>query len=405
VIISPHSILYGDYFHIAPGKSASGDFGAFGAKNVKFSVSYDEEFSNLNGDLAQKAGLPAGSLGERKPELDHGVTVPLYFVKTRRIVRISLSGLPVIDHYRLGMCIAEAGKSLGRNYVVIASGDMSHKLPNSHYGFVPQGPEFDNLTRDRIASGDMRGLVEIDPALCEKAAECGFKSIVILAGAFDGCKVGTKVLSYEGTFGVGYLTAVFEETGSAESLLPLLLADRNEKIKAIRGREDEFARLARASVEHFTRAGKRLKCPDGLSAELSGSRAGVFVSIKKDGNLRGCIGTTAPTETSIAEEIIANGISAASRDPRFDPITEDEFDSLTYSVDVLSPAEPIKGKDELDVNRYGVIVRCGGRSGLLLPALDGVDTVEEQISIALKKAGISQSEPYTMERFEVIRHK
>jgi len=405
VIISPHSILYGDYFHIAPGREAAGDFGAFGAKNINFSVSYDEEFSNLISDFAGKAGLPAGPLGERKPELDHGVTVPLYFIKTRRIVRISLSGLSAIDHYRLGMCIAEAGERLGRNFVIIASGDMSHKLKNSPYGFAPEGPEFDNLTRSLIERGDIRGLVEISPVLCEKAAECGFKSIAMLLGVFDGHKVGTKVFSYEGTFGVGYLTAAFEETGKAESLLPVLLDARNEKMKTIRSGEGEYVRLARAGVEYFTRNGKRLKCPDGLSAELLNNRAGVFVSIKKDGNLRGCIGTTAPTENSVAEEIIANGISAASRDPRFGPIEENEFDSLVYSVDVLSPAEPIKGKEELDVNRYGVIVRCGGKSGLLLPALDGVDTVEEQISIALKKAGINQNEPYKLERFEVIRHK
>ena len=405
MIISPHSILYGDYFHIAPGKGAAGDFGAFGVKDIKFSVSYDEEFAILLGDIARSVGIPAGPLGERQPVLDHGVTVPLYFVKTRRIVRISLSGLPVIDHYRLGMCIAEAGERLGRNFVVIASGDMSHKLKDSHYGFAAEGPEFDDLTRRRIENGDMRELVEIDHALCEKAAECGFKSIVMLAGVFDGCKVGTKVLSYEGPFGVGYLTAAFKETGKAESLLSALIADRNEKMKALRNSEGEYAHLARASVEYFTRARKRLKCPDGLSDELLNNRAGVFVSIKKDGNLRGCIGTTAPTESSIAEEIISNGISAASRDPRFDPIKESEFDSLTYSVDVLSPPEPIKGKEELDVDRYGVIVRRGGRSGLLLPALDGVDTVDEQISIALKKAGINHNEPYTLERFEVIRHK
>jgi len=405
VIISPHSILYGDYFHIAPGKGAEGDFGSFGAKNVKFSVSYDEEFARLTGDLAREAGLPAGPLGERKPALDHGVTVPLHFIKTRRIVRISLSGLSVMDHYRLGMCVAQAGERLGRNFVIIASGDMSHKLKNSPYGFTEEGPEFDDLTRDRIESGDLRGLVGINRALCEKAAECGFKSIAMLAGAFDGYKVNTKVLSYEGPYGVGYLTAAFEANGGAESLLPLLLAERNEKMKTIRSGEDEYVRLARASVEHFTRGGKRLECSDGLSSELLNNRAGVFVSIKKDGNLRGCIGTTAPTEKSIAEEIIANGISAASRDPRFDPIKEDEFDSLTYSVDVLSPSEPINGKEELNVNRYGVIVSCGKRSGLLLPALDGVDTVDAQISIALKKAGIKQDEPYTMERFEVIRHK
>ena len=404
VIISPHSILYGDYFHIAPGKGDDGDFGSFGAKHIKFSVSYDEEFADVIGEFARKAGLPAGPLGVRKPDLDHGVTVPLYFVKTRRIVRISLSGLPVLDHYRLGMCIAQAGERLGRNFVIIASGDMSHKLKNSPYGFDSAGPEFDDLARARIEGGDMRRLVEISQTLCEKAAECGFKSIVMLAGAFDGCKTGTKVLSYEGTFGVGYLTAIFEETGAAESLLPLLLADKSEKIKTIRSGEDEYVRLARASVEHFTRAGKRLKRPEGLSAELLNNRSGVFVSIKKDGNLRGCIGTTSPVESSIAEEIIANGVSSASRDPRFDPIREDEFDSLVYSVDVLSPAEPIKGKDELDVSRYGVIVRCGGRSGLLLPALDGVDSVEDQIAIALKKAGIKQNELYTLERFEVIRH-
>jgi AmmeMemoRadiSam system protein A len=404
VIISPHSILYGDYFHIAPGKSAAGDFGSFGLRDVKFSVSYDEEFSSLIGDFARRAGLPAGPLGVKKPALDHGVTVPLHFVKTRRIVRISLSGLPAIDHYRLGMCIAEAGDQLGRNFVIVASGDMSHKLKNSPYGFAPEGPEFDNLTRRLIENGCIRELVEIDPALCEKAAECGFKSIVMLLGAFDGYKVGTEVLSYEGPFGVGYLTAAFEETGGIESLLPIFLAERDEKIKTIRSREDEYARLARASVEHFARTGKRLKCHDGLSAEFLNNRAGVFVSIKKDGNLRGCIGTTAPTQNSIAEEIISNGVSAASRDPRFDPIEENELNSLVYSVDVLSPAEPIKGKDELDTDRYGVIVRCGGRSGLLLPALDGVDTVEEQISIALKKAGINQNESYSLERFEVIRH-
>ncbi|MDR0311240.1 MAG: AmmeMemoRadiSam system protein A [Acidobacteriota bacterium] len=404
VIISPHSILYGDYFHIAPGKGAEGDFGEFGAKNIKFSVSYDEEFASLTGDFAREIGLPAGPLGVRKPALDHGVTVPLYFIKTRRIVRISLSGLPAIDHYRLGMCIARAGEQLGRNFVIIASGDMSHKLKGSHYGFAAEGPEFDNLTRGRIERGDMRELVEIDPALCEKAAECGFKSIAMLAGAFDGCKVGTKVLSYEGPFGVGYLTASFEETGRAESLLPELLAARDEKIKAIRSREDEYARLARTSVEHFTLTGKRLKCPGGLSGGLLNDRAGVFVSIKKDGNLRGCIGTTMPTESNIAEEIISNGISAASRDPRFDPVEDSELGGLTYSVDVLSPAEPINGKSELDVNRFGVIVKCGKKSGLLLPALDGVDTVEDQISIALKKAGINQNEPYALERFEVIRH-
>jgi AmmeMemoRadiSam system protein A len=134
-------------------------------------------------------------------------------------------------------------------------------------------------------------------------------------------------------------------------------------------------------------------------------RAGVFVSIKKDGELRGCIGTTTPTRENIAEEILSNSVSAAVRDPRFEPITEGELDSLTYSVDVLAAPEPISSPDELDVKRYGVIVSSGGRRGLLLPDLAGVDTPEQQIDIARRKGGIGEREPYGLERFEVIRHK
>ena len=125
---------------------------------------------------------------------------------------------------------------------------------------------------------------------------------------------------------------------------------------------------------------------------------------KISGNLRGCIGTIAATEDSIAEEIIGNAISACSRDPRFSPITEDELASLEISVDVLGETEPINSPAELDVKRYGVIVSCGRKRGLLLPNLDGVDTVEDQISIARRKGGIREDEPYRLERFEVVRH-
>ncbi len=136
------------------------------------------------------------------------------------------------------------------------------------------------------------------------------------------------------------------------------------------------------------RTGKYAKLPDGLPEELTKTRAGAFVSIKKNGTLRGCIGTFEPTQASVAEEILCNAVSAASHDPRFDPVTEEELPELVYSVDVLSSPEPIASSDQLDVRRYGVIVQNGDRRGLLLPDLAGVGTVEEQISIARKKAGI-----------------
>ena len=178
-----------------------------------------------------------------------------------------------------------------------------------------------------------------------------------------------------------------------------------EKRRALREREDAFVRLARENTEHFVRTGKTLPLPADLPEDMVQKRAGVFVSIKKDGALRGCIGTTAPTREHIADEILANSVSAAVHDSRFDPIAPEELDALSYSVDVLSPPEPVCGPEDLDVHRYGVIVSLGRKRGLLLPNLEGVDTVEEQIEIARRKGGIEKNEPWKLERFEVVRHK
>ncbi len=127
--------------------------------------------------------------------------------------------------------------------------------------------------------------------------------------------------------------------------------------------------------------------------------------MKKHGHLRGCIGTISPITNSIAEEVMRNAISAGTEDPRFSPVTEKELPELVYSVDILSEPEPIESIKELDVKRYGVIVTDGYRRGLLLPNLEGVDTPEQQMSIAMEKAGIRPRQPYSLERFEVVRHK
>jgi AmmeMemoRadiSam system protein A len=405
IIISPHSVLYSDYIHISPGEAAAGDFGAFRAKHIKFSVAYDAALAARIAECAEEDGIPAGPLGERDKALDHGVTVPLYFFQSPRIVRISLSGLSLIEHYRFGMCIRRAAASLSRRIVLIASGDMSHKLKaDGPYGFAKEGPEHDAFVRECARDAEFRRLLSIDPALCERAAECGLRSFVMLAGALDGLRAESRVLAYEGPFGVGYLTAAFTGDGEADSLLPVLLSDRKARTERLRSGEDPFVRLARRNVEAYVRTGKPIDLPADADPALLSQRAGVFVSIKKDGNLRGCIGTILPTERNVALEILANSVSAAARDPRFDPIAPAELDALSYSVDVLSPPEPIQSKRELDVTRYGVIVTRGHRRGLLLPNLDGVDSVDAQVSIALQKAGIRENENYALERFEVVRH-
>ena len=142
-----------------------------------------------------------------------------------------------------------------------------------------------------------------------------------------------------------------------------------------------------------------------LPPEMLHQQAGAFVSIHEHGRLRGCIGTIMPVTESLAQEIIDNAVSAATRDPRFNPITPDELEWLEISVDVLGEPEQISSRDELDVKRYGVIVTSGSRRGLLLPDLDGVDTVDQQVDIAMRKGGISPRDKYRLERFEVIRHE
>jgi AmmeMemoRadiSam system protein A len=170
--------------------------------------------------------------------------------------------------------------------------------------------------------------------------------------------------------------------------------------------KDPVVDLAYQTVQAWVKEGRRIAPPSPLPEEL-GAKAGVFVSIHiKDGSLRGCIGTFAPTKPNIALEIIDNAISSASRDPRFSPITRAELADLDISVDILSEPEAIPGKEMLNPRKYGLILETGDgyRKGLLLPDLDGVDTVEEQIRIVRLKAGIGSSEPVKYYRFEVVRH-
>ena len=165
-----------------------------------------------------------------------------------------------------------------------------------------------------------------------------------------------------------------------------------------------LVKLAKEAIKEYVKNRRIIKPPDDLAEEMKG-QAGVFVSLKKSGQLRGCIGTFAPTAKNIAEEVIHNAISAATRDPRFQPVGLSELEEIDYSVDVLSEPEKISGPEELDPKRYGVIVKCGMRKGLLLPDLEGVDTVEEQIDIAMSKAGIYKDEPVELYRFEVKRYR
>ena len=412
IITSPHSVMYADYFHISPGKGAKGDFGRFRAAQVCFDEEYDRELVNELADIARVQGFPAGVMGERDKRLDHGTMVPLYFIRRKytgaKIVRIGLSGLPLSEHYRFGQMIREAVDRLGRKAVFVASGDLSHKLQDyGPYGFAEEGPQYDARIMDVCSRAAFGELFDFDETFCDRAAECGHRSFVIMAGAFDGLAVKAAQLSHEDVTGVGYGICTFYpgEKDESRHFLKQYLGGAAKRLAEKRAKEDPYVQLARKSVEYYILHHRKMEMPDDLPEELLTRRAGAFVSIHEHGKLRGCIGTIAPVRDCVAREIIDNAISASTKDPRFDPIRAHELKWLEISVDVLGEAEPIKSPAELDVKRYGVIVTKGMKRGLLLPDLDGVDTVEEQISIAKSKAGIADWDTNVeLQRFEVVRH-
>jgi len=318
-------------------------------------------------------------------EGEHAVEVQLpflqYFRSDIRIVPIILAYSQADAYKEIGRDIALAIKELGREAVIMASGDMTH------YESQKAASEKDNLA--------VEAMLEIDEDELTRRYEthnitmCAHGPVVCLISAAKELGVsGAELVKYEtsgdttGDYSavVGYAGVIFKST-----MHPLTA-------------------LARETVELYVREGKTLSPPAELTAEMK-QQAGVFVSIHKKGALRGCIGTFEPQQKNVAEEIITNAVSASTRDPRFPPIDADELIDLDYSVDVLTNPEPIDDVSQLDPRKYGVIVEAGWRRGLLLPDLQGVDSAEYQIDICRQKGGIEPDEPVQLYRFEVKRYK
>ncbi len=293
IITSPHSVMYTDYFHISPGSGAAGSFGRFGAPGVRFSERYDTAFVKKLCELAGAEAFPAGTLGERDARLDHGTMVPLWFIRKKysggELVRIGLSGLPLTDHYRLGQMIARAAEDTGKRTVLIASGDLSHKLrEDGPYGFACEGPEYDRRIMDvcgRAAFGELFGF---DDRFCERAAECGHRSFVIMAGAFDGLRVKAAALSHQDVTGVGYGICTFYPDGADADRHFLKVYQEQTERECLEKAEksDAYVKLARASVEAWTLRHERIPVPAGLPDEMLTRRAGTFVSLHRHGKLR-----------------------------------------------------------------------------------------------------------------------
>ena len=416
IVVTPHGTMFSDAIALSFESSISGSLKQFSAPKVSMKFEIDMDLTGKIMNKARINNIPTVEVSTRflkkygrEYELDHGTIVPLYFVLDKynsfKLVHITYGGLSPIQLYKFGKLIKEAVEESNENAVFIGSGDLSHHLKDEGpYEYNPYGERFDHEIINLLTKGDVAGVFNINPEMVENAGECGLRSYYIMLGAMEGNEIKGELLSYEGTFGVGYGVMKFQLKNSDRDILSEIMLEKNKGYKERVNNEDVYVRLARESLTHYLIEGSFIERPSYVTEEMINNKRGVFVSLKKFGQLRGCIGTIFPVTDSIASEIMRNAVEAGEGDPRFSPVSEEELEDIVFSVDVLT--EPVPAlKEQLDPKKYGVVVRSGRKSGLLLPDLAGVNTIEEQISIVLNKAGISANENYSIDKFEVIRHK
>ncbi|ERJ11183.1 AmmeMemoRadiSam system protein A [Haloplasma contractile] len=416
VVITPHGPVFSDAIAISDAKSIKGDLSQFGAKSISFEQSIDQELVEVILNDSKIRGIQTIGVNDHVLKqfntdfnLDHGSTVPLYFInekyKNFKLVHITYGFLSETELYEFGMVIQDAIKRLGRKSVIIASGDLSHRLleEGGAYSYSPSGKEFDQTITKHLQEGDVEAIFDMNANMIEAAGECGLRSIYIMLGTMAGKSITGDLLSYEGTFGVGYAVMRFNRGDIDIDYLNRIKEQKKEQFRDKLEHSDEYVKLARESLHYFYKHKQLMEVPNDLKEELVNNKNGVFVSLKKAGQLRGCIGTILPTMNNVAEEIIRNAVEAAVKDPRFNQVEEYELLDLDVSVDVIMAPVPAS-RDELNPKQYGVIVSHEGNGGVLLPDLEGVNSVEQQLEIVCQKAGIDKDSNYNIEKFEVVRH-
>ena len=315
---------------------------------------------------------------------EHAIEVQLpfiqYFNDNFKIVPIVLQDASATVYKNIGKSIARVVKESGKKIMIVASGDMTHY--ESQKSARSKDMQAIGLMLQLNAEELLSRVREINITMCGYAP-----AAVLIFAAKELGAVKAELVKYQTS---GDTTGDFS---SVVGYAGIVFTARNES---------PLVKLARETVESYVKQGTA-PAAKHITPDMKG-QAGVFVSIHKGDELRGCIGTIGPTEENIAAEIIQNAVSAATRDPRFPPVSLSELPELNYKVDVLTEPEPIQGTHQLDPKKYGVIVEAGWRRGLLLPDLEGVDSIDYQIEICRAKAGIGQNEPVKLYRFEVKRY-
>jgi AmmeMemoRadiSam system protein A len=425
VVITPHGHTFSNGVSLLGTSNVQGDLKGFGVSDISMSKKINLPLTHLIQMAFEENDLVSVVLDEvmaksygTQVRIDHGALVPLYFVDEvydgYQLVHVTPCGLGAREHYNYGVAMKNVIMSFNENVVIICSGDLSHALTDDGpYTYNPYGEVFDALVVEAIKDKSPEILLKLTPKEISDAAQCGLNSYLMGFGMMDSYDYHSEVISYEGPFGVGYLTGYLANDFTTLTKSKQIEWDA-DAIKAYEDKkksEDGFIKIARGTIEHYVRTSKKIGREEAMALvdkdtlkEMMHQKAGAFVSIHKEGNLRGCIGTIEAVCDDLLDEIIHNAISSCSSDPRFNPIEECELTKLEIKVDRLYPPEKIQSMDDLDVEKYGVIVEEGHKRGLLLPNLEGVDTTLQQVEIAKKKAGITK-DSFTLYRFEVERHE
>ncbi len=391
VVISNKAPRYSDYIQTFSKVRLSGNLSKYGAKEIDFTADFDIKYSKKIREIAERTNYTCGGTARSDfREIDYGTIIPLYYITKRyvefNLVSVGLSDLPECEHAKMGEIIAQAADELDRKVVCIASCDLSEN---------PSNKDFTN-------------------------------AYAMLEGV-NGSKVDftESLINFEDPFNVGYAVGSLSDTEFVKTTRKKLEVDNGAEAennaktfetllaakKVVADKKlptDQCVKLAQLAVETFIQTNDILlpnKVLDETS-ELLNERRPVFVTLYKNGNLRGCIGATSAIQKTVADEIIGNAVSAATRDVRFMPITSAELREIEYQIDILNDPTDVKNIDELDCSQYGLIMEKDNKKSIILPNLAGVETVDMQLLILRKQLGITEDDKdFTLKKFTVETHK
>ncbi len=418
IVLSPHGPLFSDAISVLGNNKLEGDFEEFDCKEMSYEFDNDSSFVNKLKYLAMEDDIYVAKVDslfcenyDISPYVDYGALVPLHFVDEYylapyEVVIITYGLLDLIDIYKFGTLLRKSIEESSKSTVVIASSDLAHISTKT-------GGYRNNLSAsiyDLLVQGVLRGdksvfdFVSHPKKDIEKSKTCSFQTLVMFWGMFDRKMFKSEILSYEHPFGVGYLTAVVEETdGISPSLLPAIGAYNKDLQVKLSNAENPYVDLAKDTLKYYIKYERR-PIIDEKKYNIPMQTSACFVSFYDYGSLRASIGTIAPSHNSVVQDIITNTIEAANT-KFFQDVTEEDVDEMKIVVDLVDKVEKIKSHLELYPEVYGVIVKSGEKVGVVLPDLRDVDTAEQQLSIALEKAGIKKYDYYQLYRFQVTRHE